>query len=82
MKNTNDRHVGGIALKDTRRLIESPVRFLSDLLLSGSHIGEHKSWWRSFKYGLLYEMFVDNRTEFSFLIGPFFRREKSIQLSD
>ena len=44
------------------------------------------------KYGS-YEMFVDNckqtenrklvvhKTEFSFLIGPFFRREKSIELS-
>ena len=42
-KYKNDRHVGGIELKDARRPIESPVRFLSDLLLSGSHIGEHKS---------------------------------------
>ena len=71
--------------KDTGRPIESPVRFLSDLLLSGSFIGEHKNSWRSIKYGL-YEMFVDNckkkenckhvvhKTEFSFLIGPFFFR--------
>ena len=49
----------GIEFKDVRWPTESPVRFLSDLLLSGSHIGEHKSWWRSIEYGL-YEMFVDN----------------------
>ena len=47
IKNTNDRHVGGIEFKDARRPIESPVRFLSDLLPPGTHIGEHKSWWRS-----------------------------------
>ena len=44
IKNTNDRHDGGIEFKDARRHIESPVRILSDLLRSGSHIGEHKSW--------------------------------------
>ena len=33
-----------IEFKDARQLIESPVQFLSNLLLSGSHIGEHKSW--------------------------------------
>ena len=40
IKNTNDRHVGGIELKDARRPIESPVRFLSDCtceILAGYH---------------------------------------------
>ena len=35
--NTNDCLVGEIEFKDVRRPIESPVRFLSDLLFSGSH---------------------------------------------
>ena len=73
MKNRNDRHVGGIEFKDVRRPIESPVQFLSDLLLSGSHIGEHKSWWRDIEYDL-YEMFVDNCKKIRKLVNLYIKQ--------
>ena len=50
--------VGRIEFNDARQPIESPVRFLSDLLLLAISVNIRADY-VSIRYGL-YEMFVDN----------------------